>query len=170
MNKKKIIVIVIVLLVLAAAIFCASQREWIRGVIAPTPSPTPEPTPRPTSTFQVKPHTTPGWNPNASEGVSIPGWSTIELPANVTEADVELYNPEANADKYYLTFTLSIEDTGEVLFSTGLVPPVMVCDHVILSRKLSPGYYQGVLHVQPYRMADQSPTNSADVSLMIHVK
>lgn len=58
-----------------------------------------------------------------SEGIAIPGWGSISLPAGKTAVSVDFANPDANADKYYLSFELRLKDTGEVLCTTGLVPP-----------------------------------------------
>ena len=111
-------------------------------------------------------------------GVAIPGWGSITLPAGVTEASTTLKNPEANADWYYLTFEMRLptvdEETGaesyEVLFTTGLIPPGQYCNKVTLTRALEPGEYNVILHVQPYRMNDKSPTNNADMETVLIVE
>ena len=111
-------------------------------------------------------------------GVAIPGWGSITLPAGVTEASTTLKNPEANADWYYLAFEMRLptvdEETGaesyEVLFTTGLIPPGQYCNKVTLTRALEPGEYNVILHVQPYRMNDKSPTNNADMETVLIVE
>lgn len=111
-------------------------------------------------------------------GVAIPGWGSITLPAGVTEASTTLKNPEANADWYYLTFEMRLptvdEETGaesyEVLFTTGLIPPGQYCNKVTLTRALEPGEYNVILHVQPYRMSDKTPTNNADMETVLVVE
>ena len=150
-----------------------------------TSSPEPAETPEAAATEAVKLEI----DPNAGElitptpaptepGIAIPGWGSITLPAGVTEAQVALQNPEANADWYYLTFELRLptvdEETGEegyeVIFTTGLIPPGQYCNKVTLTRALEPGEYTATVHVQPYRMADQSPTNNADMETVLIVK
>lgn len=111
-------------------------------------------------------------------GVAIPGWGSITLPAGVTEASTTLKNPEANADWYYLTFEMRLptvdEETGaesyEVLFTTGLIPPGQYCNKVTLTRALEPGEYNVILHVQPYRISDKTPTNNADTETVLIVE
>ena len=111
-------------------------------------------------------------------GVAIPGWGSITLPAGVTEASTTLKNPEANADWYYLTFEMRLptvdEETGaesyEVLFTTGLIPPGQYCNKVTLTRALEPGEYNVILHVQPYRISDKTPTNNADMETLLVVE
>lgn len=111
-------------------------------------------------------------------GVAIPGWGSITLPAGVTEASTTLKNPEANADWYYLTFEMRLptvdEETGaesyEVLFTTGLIPPGQYCNKVTLTRAMEPGEYNVILHVQPYRISDKTPTNNADMETVLVVE
>ena len=111
-------------------------------------------------------------------GVAIPGWGSITLPAGVTEAATTLKNPEANEGWYYLTFEMRLptvdEETGEesyeVLFTTGLIPPGQYCNQVTLTRPLEAGEYNVILHVQPYRMSDKTPTNNADTETLLIVE
>ena len=104
-------------------------------------------------------------------GVAIPGWGSITLPAGKTEAETDLFNPEANQGWYYLTFQLRLKDSGEVLFQTGLIPPGLYCTKVNLNRALEAGEYSGVMHVQPYYLKDPpSPTNNADFDIRIIVR
>ena len=111
-------------------------------------------------------------------GVAIPGWGSITLPAGVTEASTTRKTPEANADWYYLTFEMRLptvdEETGaesyEVLFTTGLIPPGQYCNKVTLTRALEPGEYNVILHVQPYRISDKTPTTNADMETVLVVE
>lgn len=103
-------------------------------------------------------------------GVAIPGWGSMTIPAGVTEVGATLFNPDANEGWYYLTFELRLKDTGEVIFTTGLIPPGQYCNQVTLSRALDAGEYAAVIHVQPYRISDLSPTNNADMETVLIVK
>lgn len=109
--------------------------------------------------------------PAASEpGVAIPGWGKMSIPAGETQVSTSMQNPEANSGWYYLTFELRLKDTDEVLFTTGLIPPGQYCNQVTLNRPLEAGEYAAVIHVQPYRISDQSPTNSADMETVLIVE
>lgn len=102
--------------------------------------------------------------PEATAGVAIPGWGYISLPAGETEVVVDFPNPEANVDKYYLTFELRLKESGEVLYTSGLVPPGKHIQKISLSRALDEGTHNAVIHVQPYKMDEaQTPTNNADM-------
>ena len=95
---------------------------------------------------------------------------TVTIPAGVTEVQTSMQNPEANEGWYYLTFQLRLKDTNEVIFTTGLIPPGQYCNKVTHTRALEPGEYAAIIHVQPYRISDQSPTNNADMETVLIVK
>lgn len=102
--------------------------------------------------------------------ISIPGRTVIELPAGVTDADVSLHNPEDNADYYDLSFTLIIEETGETVFTTGLIPPGYQCSNVIMTEALKKGEYDAILRVQPYLKDEaHTPVNNAELSILLIV-
>ena len=108
-------------------------------------------------------------------GVAIPGWGRLTVPVNTSkDIVVDFYNPEANADKYYLTFELRIpadnEQGYEVLYKSGLIAPGKHIQKIDFTRGLPAGTYNAILHVQPYRMSDKSMTNNADLKLELVVK
>ena len=108
-------------------------------------------------------------------GVAIPGWGKLTIPVNTSEnIVVDFYNPEVNADKYYLTFELRIpshnEQGYEVLYASGLISPGKHIQKINISRGLPAGTYNAILHVQPYRMSDKRMTNNADLKLELVVK
>ena len=114
--------------------------------------------------------------PEELPGIAIPGWGSITLPAGETDIvnRVDFYNPEDNADWYYLTFELRLLDDSEqgyeVLYASELVPPGQHIQSITLSRPLEAGEYDAVVHVQPYRMNDElTPTNNADMATTLVV-
>ena len=115
----------------------------------------------------VKPTQT---QPTIIPSVAVPGWSSITIPANQQTVSVDFYNPEKNEGLYYLTFKLSLADTGEVLYESNAVPPGKHIQSITLNRALPAGNYAAVVHVQPYRMSDETPTNNADVKITLVVK
>ena len=102
--------------------------------------------------------------------VAVPGWSSITIPANQQTVSVDFYNPERNEGQYYLTFKLILSDTGEVLYESAAVPPGKHIQTITLTRALSAGTYDAVIHVQPYRMSDETPANNADMKTKLIVK
>ena len=167
------LVAVVVLAAVAAVLIWQSTK--------PEAAPVPTASPAPTAELEIDPNAgdliTPTPAPT-EPGVAIPGWGSITLPAGVTEAATTLKNPDANADWYYLTFEMRLptvdEETGEesyeVLFTTGLIPPGQYCNQVTLTRPLEAGEYNVILHVQPYRMSDKTPTNNADTETVLIVE
>lgn len=161
--KKIAKFIIFTALVLALSIsFCGCA--WLKQIFTPNTNPNINLDPNAGN------HGTP--NPpanNAGGGVAIPGWSVITIPAGQTEVTVDLPNPGANQDKYYLSFEMRMADTGEVLFTTGYVKPGESINKVTLSRPLEAGQYNVIIRVQPCR-ADGSLTNNADMSTILIVK
>lgn len=111
-----------------------------------------------------------------SQGVAIPGWGTIVIPANKSEnIVVDFYNPELNDGLYYLTFELRIADDSEqgyeVIYKSGLVEPGKHIQKISLTRGLEPGTYDAFIYVQPYRMDEyRTPTNNANLKTELIVK
>ena len=178
-RRGKRMQMLIALLAVTVGLFVWQNQSANRGAPEATLSPTVEPSP--TVELQIDPNAgelvTPTPAPT-EPGVAIPGWGSITLPAGVTEAATTLKNPEANEGWYYLTFEMRLptvdEETGEesyeVLFTTGLIPPGQYCNQVTLTRALEPGEYNVILHVQPYRMSDKTPTNNADTETVLIVE
>lgn len=166
---------------LAVVVLEAVAAVLIWQSTKPEAAPVPTASPTPTVELEIDPNAgelvTPTPAPT-EPGVAIPGWGSITLPAGVTEASTTLKNPDANADWYYLTFEMRLpivdEETGEesyeALFTTGLIPPGQYCNQVTLTRALEPGEYNVILHVQPYRMSDKTPTNNADTETLLIVE
>lgn len=160
--KLLLVIAVITIVVVIAIVFLSSNGLLIHYKHAATEKPKlvidpnagPSPTPSPTA-----------------PGIAIPGWAGLSLPAGVTEADVPLYNPDANADWYYLTFELRLKETDEVIFSTDLIPPGLYCNKVTLSKPLEMGTYDCTMVVQPYFIREvPTPTNNAvfDIKLSVY--
>lgn len=175
--------------VLAAREQELAALEAAASAATPAPTATPEPTAEPAKEPAEKAGPKLEIDPNAGArvtptpaprepGVAIPGWGSMTLPSGTTEAPAALRNPEENEGYYYLTFELRLltrdaqtgEEGYEVLFTTGLVPPGQYVNQVTLTRELEPGEYTAVVHVQPYRIADMSPTNNADMETLLIVK
>lgn len=129
------------------------------------------PTATPKAKLIIDPNAGPSPTPSPkAPGIAIPGWAGLSLPAGVTEAEIPLFNPEANADWYYLTFELRLKESNEVIFSTGLIPPGLYCNKATLSRPLETGTYECTLFVQPYFIREvPTPTNNAVFDILLSV-
>ena len=95
------------------------------------------------------------------------------MPSGTTEiTSVDFYNPDENAGLYYLTFELRLptDDGGYIsLYQSDAVPPGKHIQSITLSQPLSTGTYSAMIHVQPYRMSDETPTNNANMKTTLVV-
>ena len=100
-------------------------------------------------------------------GIAIPGWGSIHIQAGEKLVDVNLENPIDNEGKYYLSFSVYLKDEEKPLAETGLIRPGESALKLSLSKALEPGEYEAVVLVQPYRMADGSATNNAEIETIL---
>lgn len=107
---------------------------------------------------------------NETSGIAIPGWDYIEIEAGKTDVAVNLKNPEDNKDKYNMRFTLYLDGEETPLAETGLIKPSESALKLHLSKALTVGEYPAILHIQPYRVSDNTPTNNADIEFVLIVK
>ena len=100
-------------------------------------------------------------------GIAIPGWGSIHIQAGEKLVDVNLENPIDNEGKYYLSFSVYLKGEDKALAETGLIQPGESALKLSLSHPLEPGEYEAVVLVQPYRMADGSTTNNAEIETIL---
>lgn len=101
-------------------------------------------------------------------GIKIPGYPSITLPADEQEVSVALLNPEGNP--CYFTFELVLKDTGEVLYTSKLVPPGQAIYQIMLSRPLAAGEYNAIIRISTTSLEDGSAMNGADVETVLIVQ
>lgn len=111
----------------------------------------------------------------AEDGVAIPGFGKLTIPPNVTDVTVDFYNPDANADRFYLTFEIRIPDDSEQgyesVYKSGLVEAGKHIQKITLSRGFKAGEYDAYLFVQPYRANENlTPVNNANLKFKLVVK
>ena len=100
-------------------------------------------------------------------GIAIPGWGSSRIKAGEKLVDVNLENPIDNEGKYYLSFSVYLKGEDKPLAETGLIQPGESALKLSLSKALEPGEYEAVVLVQPYRMADGSATNNAEIETIL---
>ena len=100
-------------------------------------------------------------------GIAIPGWGSIRIQAGEKLVDVNLENPIDNEGKYYLSFSVYLKGEDKALAETGLIQPGESALKLELNKALEPGEYEAVVLVQPYRMADGSATNNAEIETIL---
>lgn len=103
--------------------------------------------------------------------VSIPGWEYITVLEGSNIAEVDLYNPIQNRDNYNLAFSIYLDTVSgyEAIYQSKLVTPGNHIYNIKLDGVLAKGDYDAIVHIQPYRIKDNSPTNNSDIHIKIHV-
>lgn len=102
-----------------------------------------------------------------SKGIAVPGYPSIEFPANTKDVQVVLLNPKDNP--CYFTFELILKDTGESLYKSKQVPPGKAVTDITLAHALKPGKYEAVIQIATSSLEDQSPMNGANVETTLIV-
>ena len=69
-----------------------------------------------------------------------------------------------------MSFTIYLKGEDEPIAETGLIPPGESALKLELSEALEAGEYEAIVHVQPYRIADGSATNNADIETILIVE
>ena len=98
-------------------------------------------------------------------GIKVPGYPSITVPANEKDCNVALLNPEGNP--CYFTFKLVLNSTGEVLYTSKLVPPGQMLSHIILSKALPEGKYNATIQICTTSLNDGSFMNGANVETIL---
>ena len=163
MSKEKIFKYSLIGLILLAIIAALTIMLWPK---APDNSAGMGLTVDPYSGAFVQPEKTAA-EEESTGGIAIPGWGSIHIQAGETLVDVNLENPIDNEGKYYLSFSVYLKDQDEPLAETGLIQPGESALKLSLSHPLDAGEYEAVVLVQPYRMADSSATNNAEIETIL---
>ena len=108
-----------------------------------------------------------GKDAESTGGIAIPGWGSIHIKAGEKLVDVNLENPIDNEGKYCLSFSVYLKGQDKPLAETGLIQPGESALKLELNKALEPGEYEAVVLVQPYRMADGSATNNAEIETIL---
>ena len=170
-NKLKILVVILAVLL----ILCGTWIIWGGVPFFPAAAPNDGGSSSQGGGLMIDPNAGEYVEPEQPPGVTIPGFGSLTIPANTKELKgINLHNPTKNEGWYYLTFKICLLDkngeVSETLYESQLLPPGLYIQDITLSRGLAPGEYAAVMKVQPYRIADKSPTNNADLKMTIIVK
>lgn len=104
-----------------------------------------------------------------SEGIKIPGYPSIGLPADTKDVEVALLNPEGNP--CYFKFEVVLADTQETLYTSKLVPPGKAITRITLSRALPAGEYKAVIKISTTSLEDGvTAMNGANVETVLIVQ
>lgn len=98
--------------------------------------------------------------------ITLPGYDTISMAAGTDTAYVALWNPDTNP--CYFQFEISLEDSGEVVYESGLIPPGEAVTEVKFNRTFSAGLYPVIIRISSYNLQDyEKEMNGGEVSAVI---
>ena len=106
--------------------------------------------------------------PQESGSIAIPGYEKLTVAAGKTAQAVRLANPPENACAFVLTLTL--DETGETLWTGEALRPGEAYTRITLSRALDAGEYPATLHYDCFTLQDNQPLNGAEIQLTLEVR
>ena len=99
------------------------------------------------------------------EGIRIPGYPSITIPADTKDVTVNLMNPEGNP--CYFTFEIVLNDTDETIYTSKMVEPGKAITEVTLEKALAAGEYPATIKITTASLTDGSAMNGANVETTI---
>lgn len=108
-----------------------------------------------------------GTQPN-DDGITLPGYANLLLPADTRDVGILLPNPSQNPCHFRFTFT--IVETGEVIYQSGLIPPGMAVKKIQLNRPLAKGDYHMEIRIDTTSVSDGTPLNGGTMTVLVQVR
>lgn len=104
-----------------------------------------------------------------SEGIKIPGYSTIVVPYGASDVDVNFFNPEEN--DVYFEISLVLSDTDTEIYKSKLIAPGQHIYNISLNETLNVGTYNMNIVYNTYSMdGNYTPKNGASVACELEVE
>ena len=103
------------------------------------------------------------------EGIQIPGYKTIQIPAGTKDVSVELTNPEEN--QVYFEISFYLPDTKETIYKSRMIKPGQTLYDITLEKEMEAGEYPLTVKYATYT-ADENmtPRNGAKLNCTLIVK
>ena len=102
------------------------------------------------------------------EGIRIPGYPSITVPADTTDIEMNLENPVGNP--CYFTFEIVLSDTGETIYKSDMVEPGKAITNVKLQHPLAAGEHNAVIKISTASLTDGKTMNGANVETVLVAK
>lgn len=83
--------------------------------------------------------------------IMMPFFDEIRI-TNQGQGKVALLNPEGN--ECYFKYTLTLDETGQTVYESGLIKPAMAVTEWYLNTELAPGEYTGMLQIETSDLQD----------------
>lgn len=102
------------------------------------------------------------------QGIKVPGYSEITVPAGETKWQVTLANPEGNT--CYFKYSITIDDSQTPIYESDLIEPGKAVREFEVTEPLEAGDYAIHLNISTYTMDEElTPLNGAVVKADLHV-
>lgn len=157
-SKKKVILILLIIAVIAGAfaIYQYTRPKEVTNYDVEF------------ETDQEKPEdeSTPS---SVEEGIQIPGYESITIPAGTTDVSVELMNPEEN--NVYFEISFYLPETDETIYTSKMIQPGQHLYEITLDKAMEAGEYPLTIRYATYS-ADEAmtPRNGAEVNCTLIVR
>lgn len=89
-----------------------------------------------------------------SESILLPGLSVLKAKENENHVKVVLFNPDGN--ECYFKYIIKLKKTGEILYSSGLIPPGKAVTEFNINRTLESGKYPIKVIIETRDINDQN--------------
>lgn len=141
----------------------------IHSAVTGEPEPTPAPAPGSIDTNAQLGEgelSVPAKTETKGKQIKVNGIATMNLKAGQIEQNFVFSNPEENP--CYFKIEIALQDTGEVIYTSGLLPPGYSISKFNLNRALDAGTYPIVVHFNAFSFdTEQRPLNNMDVKTTI---
>lgn len=105
---------------------------------------------------------------NEAKGIQVRGFTTWSIPANTSKnLSIPLENPEGNP--CYFSFEILLSDTGEVIYSSDMVPPGEKISRINITREFEAGDYPATIKIKTNELITGKEMNSPAIQIIIHV-
>lgn len=103
----------------------------------------------------------------APDGIQIPGYPRLRVDSSTGRVDTMFQNPEGNP--CYFKLTLTLNDTGEVLWQSDRLKPGTGIQNPTLNVIPPPGTYPATLTYTTTSIKDERPLNGAVINTQLNV-
>lgn len=105
---------------------------------------------------------------NEAKGIQVRGFTTWSIPASTSKnLSIPLENPEGNP--CYFSFEILLSDTGEVIYSSDMVPPGEKISRINITREFDAGDYPATIKIKTNELITGKEMNSPAIQIIIHV-
>ncbi len=101
------------------------------------------------------------------ENIAAPGYGDVILAADTQNVQMVLINPKGNP--CYFQYVFELEESGEEIYRSGLIPPGMAVTELALTRPLEAGEYRLRIRIETQSLQDKSPMNGIEMAVKLTV-